>query len=101
MFVPVARRPDKYALYPFYTLSSGSHTRYCTAPSTPGIESAFASWIPPGTGAESVYDKKGRGVFLMVLLESSTFCKAVEKSWVGREFSELTRGQIIDNVFYQ
>jgi hypothetical protein len=48
-----------------------------------------------------VYDKKGRGVFLMVLLESSTFCKAVEKSWVGREFSELTRGQIIDNVFYQ
>jgi hypothetical protein len=46
-------------------------------------------------GAESAYDKKGRGgVFLMVLLESSTFCKAVEKSGFGRNSPSWLVGRL-------
>jgi hypothetical protein len=68
---------------PFISPSSGSHIPYCTAPSTPGLSLDSAKVM-----LRIVYDKKGRaGVFLMILLESSAFCKAVEESRFEREFS--------------
>ena len=82
---------------PFISPSSGSQSRIVQPLQLPDWNS-----IPPGLCFEFVYDKKGRGgVFLMILLESSAFCKAVEESQFEREFPEPTRGQIIDNVFYQ
>lgn len=79
MFVPIARDPINMLYILFIPFRVAVTPGIVQLLQLPGLSLRLHPGFPRGR-VQNLCMTRREGVFLMVLLESSTFCKAVEKS---------------------